>query len=103
MRGLLLVALLAGCASPSLAPTHPGEAPRAGAPPEDSSGSAPVALPPAESLDELLGAVRAEHGLPAVAALVRTSERVLAEGAVGARCGADGPPVELDDPWHLGS
>ena len=73
------------------------------APPADSAAAPPVAEEAPESLAELLEPLRAEHGLPALAALVRSSERVLAEGAVGLRRAGGDAPVTLDDRWHLGS
>jgi len=54
-------------------------------------------------LSDLLDRDRAEHGLPAIAALVIEGDRIVAEGAAGTRRRGGSAPVQLDDRWHLGS
>lgn len=47
--------------------------------------------------------IRAKHDLPALAALVTTSDETVAIGAVGVRQVGDETPVATEDLWHLGS
>lgn len=59
-----------------------------------------------EPLDPLavgLEALRAQHGLPALAALEIRDGEVKRQGAVGLRRSDGEEPVSLDDRWHLGS
>lgn len=57
---------------------------------------------PADVADRL-GPIREKHGLPALAALVTTTDRTVAVGAVGVRKHGDETTVTTDDLWHLGS
>ena len=54
-------------------------------------------------LAERLEPIRAKHDLPALAALVTTTEGTVAIGAVGVRKAGDETAVTADDLWHLGS
>ncbi|MFG0243401.1 MAG: serine hydrolase domain-containing protein [Phycisphaerales bacterium JB054] len=54
-------------------------------------------------LAERLEPIRAKHDLPALAALVTTTEGTVASGAVGVRKVGDDAAVTADDLWHLGS
>lgn len=54
-------------------------------------------------IGERLEVIRARHGLPALAALVTTSDETVAIGAVGVRQMGDETPVTTSDLWHLGS
>lgn len=56
-----------------------------------------------ESLNALLEPVRKEAGLPALAAAVAKSGRIVAAGAVGTRVLGRDIPVTLDDRFHIGS
>ena len=51
----------------------------------------------------LLEAVRAEHELPALVAIVADDASVLAEGVTGLRDLSSDEPATLDDLWHIGS
>lgn len=64
--------------------------------------SAMVCAQPVD-IGERLEGVRAEFGLPALAALVTTDEETVAVGAVGVRQLGDETGVTVDDLWHLGS
>jgi CubicO group peptidase (beta-lactamase class C family) len=54
-------------------------------------------------ITDLLQPIRQKHDLPALAALVLTSERVVASGTVGVRKRGTDTPAGLADCWHLGS
>ncbi len=51
----------------------------------------------------LLEPIRAKHKLPALAAAIVNPEGVVVAGAVGRRVAEVGPPVSIDDQFHLGS
>jgi CubicO group peptidase (beta-lactamase class C family) len=55
------------------------------------------------AITSLLRPIREKYDLPAMAAVVVTSDRVLACGAVGVRKRGTNVAVTLDDLWHLGS
>lgn len=55
------------------------------------------------NLNPTLEKLRAKHGVPALAALLIRSNRVIAAGAVGVRVHGSEMPVELGDLWHQGS
>lgn len=55
------------------------------------------------SLDAALAAVRAKHGLPALAAAVVKDGVIVAAGAVGVRVYGADIKVTIDDRFHLGS
>ncbi len=80
MRSLILLILLC-CAAPGLT-RHADE-------PKDVSSQ--------------LEAIRAQHNLPALAALAWKDDAVVAHGAAGLRKIGDDTPVTLDDRWHIGS
>jgi len=65
-------------------------------------GSAPAG-PVDGSLDALLGSVRSEHNLPALAAAVVRTEGMIAVGAGGVRRMGFNEPVTLEDRFHIGS
>ncbi len=54
-------------------------------------------------LSSRLQRLAAEHGLPAVGALVQRGDVVVARAVVGVRKLGDPTPVTLDDLWHIGS
>ncbi len=56
-----------------------------------------------EDLAPLLEPIRAEHGLPALGALVLRGDAVAALGVVGVRKSGDPTPATGGDLWHLGS
>jgi CubicO group peptidase (beta-lactamase class C family) len=56
-----------------------------------------------EGLARALGPIRAEHGLPGVAALLIRGGVVHEEAAVGLRALPTETPISLDDRFHLGS
>ena len=64
------------------------------------ASTAPVQV---EDLTDLLEPVRADAGLPALAALVIDGGEVRAIGATGVRKYGEEVPVTVDDHWHLGS
>jgi CubicO group peptidase (beta-lactamase class C family) len=98
--GACLLTGAPGCASSrnGKAPPDAPTLPAAGA----GAGAAPLEPRP-EDLGPLLEPLRAETDLPALAAAVLDSERLLAAGAVGARRRGDPATVTLRDRWHLGS
>jgi CubicO group peptidase (beta-lactamase class C family) len=51
----------------------------------------------------VLEAIRGDHGLPALAAVLVRGGHVLEQAAVGVRAAGGDVPVTLDDLWHLGS
>lgn len=55
------------------------------------------------SLDPLLRRVRAQFGLPALAAAVVRDGGIVASGAVGTRRAGTDTPVRIDDRFHIGS
>ncbi|WP_169976897.1 serine hydrolase domain-containing protein [Tautonia rosea] len=57
----------------------------------------------AEALAALLEPIREQHGLPALAGAIVTPEGPVAVGAVGLRRSGNGPPVTINDRFHLGS
>jgi CubicO group peptidase (beta-lactamase class C family) len=57
----------------------------------------------AKSFAETVEKVRAKHKLPAIGAIVVTSEGVQSIAVAGARKRGDTTPVTNDDLWHLGS
>jgi len=103
MRWLPLL-VLAACAAapPSTAPTRHG-GPGSQALPSDPVAPASVTDFPTANLADVLEPIRAQHGLPALAALVLRGDDVIAEGAVGVRRADGDAPVTLTDRWHLGS
>lgn len=96
---MVLVSLGSIACSPAGGSSHPA------APVGVSGEGAPAAPPPGGVLDlsAMLEPVRAERGLPALAAAVLEGDRIVALGAVGVRKSGDPTPVSPDDPWHLGS
>jgi CubicO group peptidase (beta-lactamase class C family) len=90
-RPLLLLALLAACGGGT---AEPPEAPDAGADPD-------AALD--DDLSATLEAIRAEHGIPALAAALATPDGVIEIGAAGTRHRDTDVAVTIDDLWHLGS
>ncbi|MBK7404844.1 MAG: beta-lactamase family protein [Phycisphaerales bacterium] len=70
-------------------------------------GAVALACGPAQAqvldLASRLEPIRAKHDLPALTALVTTSDETVAIGAVGVRQIGDDTPVTTDDLWHLGS
>ena len=54
-------------------------------------------------LEDTLNKARAEHHLPAVAALVQIGGTVEAESAIGVRANGHPEPVTKQDRWHIGS
>jgi CubicO group peptidase (beta-lactamase class C family) len=56
-----------------------------------------------ESLDRTLEPYLKEFGVPALAAAVFNHGVVVAAGAVGTRRAGQNSPVQIDDPFHLGS
>jgi len=54
-------------------------------------------------LNPTLEKLRAKHGVPALAAILVRSNRVIAAGAVGVRVQGSEIPVEMGDLWHQGS
>lgn len=68
-----------------------------------AESSPPVPAVGDAAITERLLPIREQHELPALAALVLTSDRVVAVGAVGERKRGTGIPVGLEDQWHLGS
>jgi CubicO group peptidase (beta-lactamase class C family) len=57
----------------------------------------------ASELDEYLETVRAQYGLPALAAAVVLNGEIVASAAVGTRVAGRDIPVTLDDRFHIGS
>jgi CubicO group peptidase (beta-lactamase class C family) len=51
----------------------------------------------------LLEPIRARYHLPALAGAIVTADGVVAVGAVGERRAGQGPPVTIEDKFHLGS
>lgn len=54
-------------------------------------------------LGRLLEPIRADRGLPALAAIVLSGDRIIAQGAVGTRQTGSAEAVTLRDKFHLGS
>jgi CubicO group peptidase (beta-lactamase class C family) len=67
-----------------------------------ASARAAAAVPPA-SIDAMLRPLLAQHGLPALAAAVVQSGRIVAAGAVGTRRAGTDIPVTINDRFHIGS
>lgn len=61
--------------------------------------------PPAGSrrLEEKLAAIRAKHGVPALAAAMMRGDALVASAAVGVRAEGSEEPIRLGDAFHLGS
>jgi CubicO group peptidase (beta-lactamase class C family) len=55
------------------------------------------------SINDVLKPILAKYGLPAMAAVVISDGKIIAEGAVGVRKWGDKTPVTIDDKFHLGS
>lgn len=55
------------------------------------------------NVDDKLEAIRAKHGVPALAAVLIADDRVVMQGVAGVR--AEGSPqrAAIDDLWHIGS
>ena len=62
--------------------------------------SSPVQV---DDLTDLLEPIRADAGIPALAALVIDHGEVIAIGATGVRKYGEEVPATIDDQWHLGS
>lgn len=108
IRLALLVSAFAGTAAPLSA--APAMTPAAASAPAPAPAPTPAARP--IDLTDSLAAIRAEHKLPALAAMVvDASGTVLAQGVTGQRqaaaanddAAASTPAATLADRWHLGS
>lgn len=68
-------------------------------------GTAPAFCPVAgdKAVTDALAPIRKKYNVPAMAALLLTSDGVKLAGAVGVRKRGTEIPVELNDRWHLGS
>lgn len=64
--------------------------------------SAAEAGPPAD-LADLLEPIRAASGMPGLAAVVLSGDRVIAQGAAGTRKAGSTRPITIQDKFHLGS
>lgn len=72
--------------------------------PWGASAADPASVPPSDpSLARLLEPIRQRYDLPALAALVLTSQGISASAVVGVRQRGTEIPVTLADQWHLGS
>lgn len=56
-----------------------------------------------QSINDVLQPLRDKYELPAMAAVVISEGKIIAEGAVGVRKYGDKTPVTIDDQFHLGS
>lgn len=67
--------------------------------------SVPLAAQEAKTADlaEVLAAIRAKHGVPALGAAVLVDGKLAALGVDGIRCHGKADKVTVDDLWHLGS
>ncbi|MGI8601791.1 MAG: serine hydrolase domain-containing protein [Verrucomicrobiales bacterium] len=65
-------------------------------------GNGPTWAAPVELRETLEGAQR-QWGVPSVAAVAFSSEKMLGQGVVGQRKTGAGTPVTLDDKYHVGS
>lgn len=54
-------------------------------------------------INQLLGPIRQQHNLPALAGAIVTSKGLIEIGAIGVRKAGTNVPVTTDDLWHLGS
>lgn len=54
-------------------------------------------------LDSIVDFIRAQNGLPALAAMMVHDGRVIEKSAMGKRSTAADVPVSVDDQWHIGS
>src|SRR5437870_4873525 len=71
--------------------------------PESDSLSAFCPLAGDEGVTSLLRPIRQKFGVPAIAAVVVTSESIQLVGSVGVRKRETKIPVTLNEQWHLGS
>jgi CubicO group peptidase (beta-lactamase class C family) len=65
--------------------------------------AAPVPTAARENVASLLGPIREQHKLPALAAIVIDGDEIIAQGAVGFRSNGSPEAAAVDDQWHIGS
>ena len=104
MRWPVLLATFAAIAcSTGVRSGSPGVPDPASTPFVAPPGAAAAPLPAPASLDARLEAIRAEHGVPALAAAVTRVSGEVARGAAGVRRLGHPAHVATTDPFHIGS
>jgi CubicO group peptidase (beta-lactamase class C family) len=66
------------------------------------TGSLELAVAPLD-LGALVAGIRTERGLPALGGAIVTRDGLVGIGVAGERRAGSGPPVTLEDRWHIGS